>query len=301
MLVPVVRAIAHRRADPRIVGELREVIRADRYRVVDGHNVQSQLWGHLAARAEGVDRLVTTVHSEYRWENPGTKGWLHDRVLRWNSAWGCSFVAVGVRIADYLGEILPPDTRLTRQDLGWSETDPVVGVIGRLAPAKGHSVLIDALKELDDRGMVVRCLIVGDGVERQSLERKTQMLGLGESVRFTGFREDIGSVMDLIDFLCMPSLTEGLPYVMLEAASAGVPLVATAVGEIAHLLEEGVDALLVAPDRPHELSLALERAITTPDEGRRRAESAQATLTRALGDDWIARTIEVYRGDAKAL
>ncbi|HEX9864155.1 MAG TPA: glycosyltransferase [Acidimicrobiia bacterium] len=308
-----VHPLRYQRHDPRIVGAVRDLIRSHRYRVVDAHNVQSQLWGLLAAKAERLPGRVSTVHSEYRFENPGPKGRAHEQVLRRNLAWGASFVAVSEGIARYLRDVLGPQpqielirrafpvprpmagAQIRRSDLGWDEQDFVVGVIGRLAIAKGHPVLFQALSILREKGVRLRCYIVGEGAERERLEREVRSSGLLDSVHFAGFREDVGSALDFIDLLCLPSLSEGLPNVALEAVVSQVPLVATSVGELPSLLRDGKDALLVPPNDPLALAAALERALASSERLSRLADSAYDTLAKALIGDWIAQTIEHYR------
>ena len=308
-----VHPLRYQRHDPRMVGAIRDLIRSHRPRVVDAHNVQSQLWGLYAARAERVPGRVSTVHSEYRFENPGLKGRAHEQVLRRNLAWGSSFVAVSEGISRYLRAVLGPQPQVDlirrafpippppagaptfRSDFGWGEHDFVVGVIGRLAVAKGHRILFQALSILHEKGVRLRCYIVGDGAERNSLEREVRSSGLLDSVHFAGFREDVGSALDFIDVLCLPSLSEGLPNVVLEAVASRVPLVATSVGEIPSLLRDGKDALLVPPNDPATLAVALEQARESPERLTRLADSAFDTLTKALSGDWTAQTIEHYR------
>lgn len=309
-----VSPLSLRRSDPRLVGALRSVIRDGGHRVIDAHNAQSQLWGHLAGRAEGVPTLVSTVHSEYRVENPGRKGWAHEQILRRNAAWGCRFVAVSGRIETYLREVAGPDSRIgvirrgfpipppaaartiSRSELGWHDDDAVVGVIGRLAPAKGHAVLLEAFATLKQKGRKVRGYMVGDGSLRRDLETRIQQLGLDGAVTIAGFTDDVGAVLELADLVCIPSLTEGLPNVMLEAAAAHVPMVLTEVGEVPSILDGGVDAVLVPPGDHEALASAIEQVWDSPDRGRNLAESAYRTLSTRLGGDWLEETLDVYSG-----
>jgi len=309
-----VRPIPMRRSDPRLIGALRQIIRDEEISVLDAHNVQSQLWGHLASRAEGIPGLVSTVHSEYRVENPGVKGWAHEQVLRRNATWGCTFIAVSGGIERYLRGltghgthielirrgfpvVVPsPVTEIRRTDIGWSEDDVVIGVVGRLATAKGHAVLLDALMKIRDTTPQLRCYIAGSGDQMQAIEAKSRRLRLGDVVHLAGYSSDLGAIFDLIDVLCLPSLTEGLPNVVLEAVSRHVPVVATAVGEIPEILADGRDAWLVAPGDAHGLARALTTAATAPEERRKRAESAALALSEKLTDDWLGRTVRVYEG-----
>lgn len=304
--------LARRRHDPRMVGSLRGVIRDGGFSVVDAHNVQSQLWGHLAARAEDVPVMVTTVHSEYRAENRGLKGWSHQQVLRRNGSWGCRFIAVSDRIGEYVAGLVPSGARITtirrsfppaiptavdpidRSVLGWGDDDVVFGVIGRLAPAKGHDVLLDAIGLLRARGVQSRMFIVGSGEGRARLEERIRSEGHESDIRLTDFTDDVGAVLDAIDFLCLPSLTEGLPNIVLEAAAARVPMVLTRVGEIPFLLENGEDAILVDPGDAVGLATAIEEALRLEDRGRSLAANAYDSLSSSLSSDWIGATRAVY-------
>jgi glycosyltransferase involved in cell wall biosynthesis len=102
--------------------------------------------------------------------------------------------------------------------------------------------------------------------------------------------------LDLVDIVCIPSLTEGLPNVMLEAAGAKLPLVVTEVGEIPILLRSGVDAVLVPPGDSEALASAIEQVCALPDRGQSLAESAYRILARKLGGDWLGATLEAYTG-----
>lgn len=305
-------SLSVRRDDPRLVGMLRGEIRRGGYDVVDAHNVQSQLWGHLAARAEDVPVMVSTVHSEYRAENKGLKGWTHQQVLRRNARWGCRFVAVSDRIHAYLRALTGPECnvetirrgfppslpraqhQIDRADLGWQDDDVVFGVVGRFAPAKGHHVLLDAVAMATGRESRARFYLVGDGPMKTELQARVGEEGLGGRVQIADFTDDVGSIFDLVDFLCLPSVTEGLPNVMLEAAAARIPLIATKVGEIPSLLQDGIDAYLVDAGDPAALRSAIESAVDQADRGMGLADSAFDTLSRQLSSDWIGQTRQFY-------
>lgn len=308
-----VSSLERSKSDPRLVMALRRLIRETGPRVVDAHNVQSQLWGHLAARAEGVPVMVSTVHSEYRLENPGTKGKTHDLVLRRNARWGCRFVAVSRRIESYLRATTGKETAVSlirrgfpvavgspsepidRESLGWSDDDLVLGVVGRLVHAKGHEVLFEAVARLNrGRGPRVCLYVVGDGPRKDRLVESARAFGLGDRVRFAGFTDDVPAVLALIDFLCLPSHTEGLPNVVLEAASVDVPLILTRVGEVPALFVDGRDALLADPGDIASLSATIDRAVGLGDAGASMARSAQVTLERELGHDWVGATRAAY-------
>ena len=106
----------------------------------------------------------------------------------------------------------------------------MVGVVARLEPVKGVADLIEALALAAPDVPRLRLLVVGDGRSREALEQQTAELGLGDRVRFTGFRDDVGTLLSGLDVFCLPSHSEGLPFALLEACAHRLPLLVTGVG-----------------------------------------------------------------------
>jgi glycosyltransferase involved in cell wall biosynthesis len=149
---------------------------------------------------------------------------------------------------------------LSRSDFA-PDHRPIVGAVGRLFPVKGYDDLIQAAAVLRHRGVPVRCLIAGDGPDRDRLQRVIGDLGMDDEVSLLGFREDVADLMRLLDVAVMPSHSEGGPLAMMEYMAAGVPIVGTAVGGIPELIQDGVHGLLVNPREPRELATAIERLL----------------------------------------
>ncbi|MDY6987493.1 MAG: glycosyltransferase family 4 protein [Thermodesulfobacteriota bacterium] len=135
--------------------------------------------------------------------------------------------------------------------------------VGRLAPEKGLICLLRAMGELLGRKNVeVSLLIVGEGPEEERLRGDACQLGLDEHVSFLGYVEHGCRLFDLYrqsDVYILPSLTEGWPQTLFEAMACAVPVVATRVGGIPHLIEDGYNGLLVSPGSPGEICRAVER------------------------------------------
>ncbi len=139
-----------------------------------------------------------------------------------------------------------------------SENFPVGLALGRLHPNKGFALLLEALAET--RG--VRLAIAGDGPLRASLEQLANGLGIADRVSFLGWREDVQELLANADFLVCPSLHEPLGNVVIEAWSAGLPVIATASDGPAGLIEDEASGLLVPlPDQPGGGPKALAAAI----------------------------------------
>lgn len=134
---------------------------------------------------------------------------------------------------------------------------PVAAVIGRFSPEKGHNVLVDALPAILDALPQLKLLLIGDGQERSRLQQKIEQLGLGDSVIFTGFQSELGPFYHSMDLLVLPSLSEGLPNVVLEAMLYSKPVIATRVGGVPEVVLEGETGFIVEPQSPEQLAGAV--------------------------------------------
>src|SRR5579883_898417 len=134
--------------------------------------------------------------------------------------------------------------------------------VGRLSPEKGHRDFIEALALLRRRGIGdFRALILGDGPERQRLIRQIENCGLSGNVLMPGHQSNPLPYYCLADVFVLPSHSEGSPNVLLEPMTAGVPIVARAVGGVPESVEHEQSALLVQPGSPEELAAAIERVL----------------------------------------
>lgn len=152
--------------------------------------------------------------------------------------------------------------------------------VGRLAELKGLAVLLEAMVPvlLDFPG--VRLTVVGDGPQRARFESLARRLGIGESVRFTGYRSqsEVAEHLSETDVFVLPSYAEGVPVTLMEASASSVPVVATRVGGIGELVEDGVSGYLVRPGDPDELADRLKRLIADADLRRRLGAAGRAKV-----------------------
>jgi glycosyltransferase involved in cell wall biosynthesis len=135
---------------------------------------------------------------------------------------------------------------------------PTLVAIGRLSGEKGFANLIDAFAQANrERGDTHQLLIIGEGPERDALAQRIAALGLQERVTLAGYVEGADRLLEKAAGFVMSSLTEGMPLVLMEALQWGVPIVATSVGAIPELLQEGRTGELVAPDDVESLARGL--------------------------------------------
>jgi glycosyltransferase involved in cell wall biosynthesis len=142
-----------------------------------------------------------------------------------------------------------PDPDGREQLLSYFDRKPqrIIGAVGRLSPEKGFAVLIEAARQVASSDAQAGFLIFGDGGLRANLERRIATAGLGGGFVLAGFRTDLDRLLPSLDALVLPSYSEGLPNVVLEAFAAGVPVVATAVGGIPEIVADGENGYLVPP------------------------------------------------------
>jgi colanic acid/amylovoran biosynthesis glycosyltransferase len=143
--------------------------------------------------------------------------------------------------------------------------------VARLVRGKGLDVLLDALHLLDRRGLAAELVIAGEGPDRARLEQRVGELGLEDRVRLTGaVAEDrIRELYAEAQVVCLPSFSEGVPVVLMEAMAMGVPVVATRITGVPELVDEGRSGLLVPPGRPDALADSLARVLSADLEQRR--------------------------------
>jgi glycosyltransferase involved in cell wall biosynthesis len=137
-------------------------------------------------------------------------------------------------------------------------------------------------------------LVVGDGPERERSERRMSSLGLSGQATFAGARtpDEVEQVLSAADLLSLPSTTEGMPYVILEAMASSLPVVATSVYGIPEMVVNGETGLLVPPDDGTALAGALRALIENPGERQRMGRAARARFERLFTLDRQVESIE---------
>ena len=146
-----------------------------------------------------------------------------------------------------------------------NSTDTLIGTVGRISREKGHKYLLEAAKIVIQDHPDVKFLIVGEGKIRIELERYAKTLGIFENVIFTGYYENLSEVLAAIDLFVIPSLTESLPLVVLEAMAAGKPVISTNVGGIPEIIIHGETGLLVRPQNGMELANSIITMLNNND------------------------------------
>lgn len=197
---------------------------------------------------------------------------------------------------DLEGKLVQTDRWRTRKDLGVDSGTCLIGTVGRLTPVKGIPYLLEAARILLRQGANVKVLVVGDGSIRQDLMTQTRDLGISENVVFLGHREDTDELVQALDIFVLPSLSEGIPMALLEAMAASRAVVASRVGGIPEIIEEGFEGFLVEPMDVDSLAERCHRLIESPDVARKMGEQARKRVERDFSSTAMAdRVALVYK------
>lgn len=195
----------------------------------------------------------------------------------------------GVRPALYDRPKPPPGARLL--------------FVGRLAAIKGLPTLFEALALLRDARPDATLTLIGDGPEREALRRTAERMGLGPAVSFAGYRsqDEVAAALAEADVFVLPSFAEGVPVVLMEAMASCVPVVATRVGGVAELVEDGVSGFLAPPGDVGTLADRIARLLDDPALRVRMGEAGRAMVTAAFdAETEAARLLALLRARPEA-
>ena len=181
--------------------------------------------------------------------------------------------------------------KAAREKFGFSEKDVVIGSVGRLDSVKDFITLLQAFALVGHFTRNAKLLIVGAGQEYQMLQTLAFDLKIHEDVIFTGHRDDIPALLQLMDIYVQTSLYEGFSNTIVEAMASGLPIIATNVGGNALLVSEGQNGFLVEPRSPEELRSKLAFLIS---EVNIRQMYAQSSRDIAMKNFSIAKMIDSY-------
>lgn len=259
-------------SDPRSILRLRKIIRKFRPDVVHSHMVHANLLARVTRLVCPMPVLIATIHSVTegrRWTEIAYRvtDSIGDLTTIICNAAAERYVQVGSVPAHRLQVVVnglpveqfrpdPQSRAIIRQQLGIHD-EFVWLAVGRFEPPKDYSNLINAVARVAAQGNVF--LIAGDGPLRSDIEKLASKLNVSDRFRFLGIRKDVPALMAAADGYVMSSAWEGLPMVLLEAASAGLPIVATNVGGNGEVVRDEISGYLVAPSDPAALASAMQQ------------------------------------------
>ena len=256
--------------DRQAITIIRELVQRTRAEVVHAHGYKADLYAYFALRAAGVP-LVSTCHN---WLDNDRKAYFYgvlDRLIlrRYARVVAVSedirqrLVKAGtraekIRIIRNGIDLRPFDcaSGVVKDELGWSAF-PLVGLVGRLSVEKGVDIFLRAAARVVAQVPDARFVVVGDGPDRAKLEALIDEVGIRGSAVMLGRRNDMPSVFASLDVMVSASRQEGLPIVILEGMASRLPLIATPVGEVPTVIQDGRTGVLVPAEEPELLASAI--------------------------------------------
>ena len=303
-----------RLTDPRSLRRVRRHFAIARPDVVHTHLDTSDVLGGLAARSLGIP-AVSTVHliAPAVSDDPGlrgrakrgltvlARGVLDQRVLVVSDAALRAYLVrpgAGLcRVVTVPNGVVPPRTSRSRQEvraeLGIPDAAIVAATVTVLRPGKGHAVALEAVERLRHRHPELVLLVLGDGPSRGEIERLAAPLG--RHVILTGHRDDVPELLGASDILLHPTEMDAFPTSLLQAAAAGLPAAATAVGGIPEIIEDGRTGLLLTAPTADAVERALARLLDDPElRGALGATARERFTTKFSAERWALRLRAVY-------
>lgn len=281
---------------PATIRELTGVLRAADADVLLCHGYKAALLGRVAARRVGIPAVAVSRGWTAEDRRVRLYEWLDrrhlprmdhvvcvsdgqaDKVRRWCRVRPDRLSVI--RNAARLDVAAVASTEARAKLLGFvpANVSRVVVAAGRLSPEKGFGVLVEAAAAVSRADPGVGVVLFGEGTLRPVLERRVRELDLTDRFVLPGFRDDLDELLPAADVAVLPSFTEGLPNVALEASAAGVPVVATAVGGTPEVVADGRTGYLVPPGDPAALAARVIELLLCDDTRRRMGEAGRRRM-----------------------
>ena len=264
---PVLTIPMRHRMDISKIKPVRNYIREQQIDLIHTHGVRANLIGRPAAERENIP-VVTTFHSmlHYDYDAPWKVAMARFLTMHGNH-YTNRFIAISQAIKeDLLDMHIPADKiqvihsgldvskftstqnpDMIRQQFGLDSDRLTFTMVARFHPVKGLRYFLQAARLLLDAGIKAQFLLIGEGLYRPELEAQVRDLGIDSFVHMPGYYRQVEDVYRISDVLCVPSLMEGLGLVILEAMYFGVPVIASSVGGIPELIEDGKSGILIPP------------------------------------------------------
>ena len=291
---------------PRCARSLTRAFRRHRITVAHSHEFSMAVYGAWAAWRAGIPHVITMHGGRYYAAHLRRRLAMRAAIaLSGQTVAVSSLLARALRddlsVAESRVQIIPngvpcrrPERVTLRKELRLPSHARLIVSVGNLYPVKGHVHLVDALARLADRHPSLHVAIAGRGDLEDDLAARARAHGLANRLHLLGLRSDVSAVLAAADIFVMPSLSEGLPLAVLEAMFAGCPIVASNVGEIATVLDDGKAGVLVEPGNPAALAGAIDALLDDPAHAAKLGARAAA---RACAEYDISRMV---RRDAAA-
>lgn len=289
---------------PSMASKLRRVIRENSVDIVHLHMMKATIVGWLATRRLGVPTVVTRHYTQKLIaKHPAPIRWLDKAALRGVDR----IISISASVRDDMiaGGIAPEKIVVVHNGLDIEAFDRqaasgdkierwpgkfVIGTVGSLTKRKGHRFLVEGFARIADRLPNAQVVIVGEGPERQDLERLAADMGVADRVVLHGFESNIPALLRQFDVYVHPATDEPFGIAVLEAMAAEKPVIATAVDGVPEIVTDGITGRLVPAEDPDAIAAALVGEIPGAERVRKEVEDRFSITRTAEG------YLETYKG-----
>lgn len=300
------------RFDRAVIPRLQQLVRTGKPDVVWTNSVKS----HFLTRAAGLNRMAAWTAFHHGYTTTDFKMQLYNQADRWSlraadrvlttcgpfakmlEGHGVPREKIHIQHmpARRLPEVPAAERLALRERLGAGEGAKIVLSVGRFSKEKGHLDLLNVFAELRRQRSAIplKLVLVGEGPERPRIEAAARELRIWDDVIFTGQQKDVQAYYAAADLYLLTSLSEGSPNVLLEAMSAGTPVVATAVGGVPEMVSDGVDALLAPRGDRAALAAAALRILDDTELRDKIVEAGRSVLTRYAPRKYLESMVSTF-------
>jgi glycosyltransferase involved in cell wall biosynthesis len=307
-----------KRIDRQTVNFLVPMLKNSGYDIIHTHGGVAGFFGRWAARKAQTPVIVHTLHGIHylHYRNPAARifsVWLERFFSRFTQA--LIFVSDadrqqgsrhklaaenrmhtiknGIDFEAVVSKALSQDEVSTaKKQLSLKEDSPVIGTISRLHRQKGLPFLLEAMRDVGKAFPAAKLVIVGDGPEKESLQHDVSRLSIGNRVIFLGERPDAQQLLSLFDLFVLPSLWEGLPYVLMEAAALKVPVIASLIDGVKEVISHEKTGLLVPSKNSQDLARGIIRLLEEPGYAKKLGRNLHDHCSRTLTQEIMVREIQ---------
>lgn len=321
VLIPEMQRIPNFFSDRKAYRKLKQLIREYQPDIVHTHAAKAGALGRKAAKACGVPVIVHTYHGHVFHSYFGRlKTSLYKFIERRLAKNSTGIVAISPsqkeelstvhRICPagkieviHLGFDLEPfhsnreEKRIrTREQFQLDPEDIAVAIVGRLAPIKNHELFLDAIELLAQKGIFARYYIVGDGAEKEPIEKRIQELqsNYPVSIEMTSWITDIAAFNVGMDILCLTSNNEGTPVSLIEAQACNIPVISTDVGGVRDIVSDGETGFIVPPQNPQLFAEKLEILISSKEIREKMSQNGWNHVREKFHYTTLVRNMEAY-------
>jgi len=275
------------KCNPLIIWRVISIIKKEKPQILHSFLFHANFLGRVIGKLRNVPIIISSIHNEY------FGGILREKLLKWTDRF-CNITTIvskgaaermidlkvvsknklkviynGIDLENFPFRKLEARTKI-RKELNIEENKKILISVGRLHEAKGCPYLIKAMKILKEKYPHILLIVLGEGPEGKKIEEQIKELKLEKNILLLGQKENISEYLNASDVFVMPSLWEGLPIALLEAMACGLPVVATRVGGVPEVVEDGKSSFLVELKNPRGLAEKIIKTLEMSEEERKK-------------------------------